>query len=292
MMSIKSKSIQSKLRGFARLFRFELPFTAGLCAVLGQLLALGTLPTIIEMTLGFLSVFFISAAALILNDFFDLESDIINAPNRPLPSGQVSKQDVILLTVGVTALGLITGLLISGAAVMVIIAVWIIGFLYNWRFKKVFLVGNLMVSLSVGMTFIFGGVSVNQPFSTLVWFFAMWVFLINLGEEIAADAMDAEGDRAAGSRSLALVLGREKALKISAAIFLVVITASSIPFIFGWLGWVFLLPFILTDAMMVYSVLKLLQTEEDQGRVYIRWIYMSGMVTLIVIIILLLILKN
>lgn len=289
-MSNHSTIRKSKLSGLVRLFRFELPFTAGLCAVLGQLLALRALPTIIEMVLGFLSVFFISAAALILNDYFDIESDIINAPDRPLPSGLVSKQDVILLTVGVTILGVFTGLLISSAAMLVVMAVWIIGFLYNWRFKKVFLIGNLMVSLSVGMTFIFGGVSVNRPFSALVWFFAAWVFLINLGEEIAADAMDIEGDRKAGSHSLALVLGREKALKISAALFLIVIAASSLPFILGWLDWIYLLPFILADAVIFYSLIKLLQAEDDAGRIYIRWIYMSGMVTLIFIIILQLIL--
>ena len=289
-MSAIPNSIKSKLSGLLRLFRFELPFTAGLCAVLGQLLALGTLPTIVEIILGFLSVFFISAAALILNDYFDIESDRINAPDRPLPSGLVTKQDVILLTAGVTLLGLITGFLISWAAVLVIMVVWIVGFLYNWRFKKVFLLGNLMVSLSVGMTFIFGGVSVNRPFSPLVWFFAAWVFFINLGEEIAADAMDIDGDRKAGSRSIALVLGRDKALRISAAIFLTVIAASSLPFILGWLGWIYLLPFILTDAVMFYCLIKLLQTDDEKGRIYIRWIYMSGMVTLIIIIILRLIL--
>lgn len=291
-MNNHSNKRKSKLSGLVRLFRFELPFTAGLCAVLGQLLALSALPTVSEMILGFLSVFLISAAALILNDYFDIESDKINAPNRPLPSGLVSKQDVILLTVGVTLLGVITGWLISTAAVLVIMGVWVIGFLYNWRFKKVFLVGNLMVSLSVGMTFIFGGVSVNRPFSHLVWFFAAWVFLINLGEEIAADAMDIEGDRKAGSRSLALVLGREKALKISASLFLIVIAASSLPFVLGWLGWLYLPPFILTDAVMFYALIKLLHVEDDQGRIYIRWIYMSGMVTLIIIIILRLILEN
>jgi hypothetical protein len=41
---------------------------------------------------------------------------------------------------------------------------------------------------------------------------AQLVFLINLGEEIAADAMDVVGDKQAGSRSLPVLLGRENAL--------------------------------------------------------------------------------
>lgn len=73
-----------KLWDLFRLFRFELPFAAGVSVILGELLALGQLPTAREIILGFLSVFFISAAALIINDYFDLESDKINAPDGGL----------------------------------------------------------------------------------------------------------------------------------------------------------------------------------------------------------------
>lgn len=66
--------------------------------VLGELLALGTVPTTAEIVLGFLSFFFISAASLILNDFFYIENDRINAPDRPLPAGLVTEQDVVLLS--------------------------------------------------------------------------------------------------------------------------------------------------------------------------------------------------
>ena len=48
---------RTRIVGLFRLFRFELPFTAGVCVILGELLALGRLPTITEIVLGFLSVF-------------------------------------------------------------------------------------------------------------------------------------------------------------------------------------------------------------------------------------------
>jgi geranylgeranylglycerol-phosphate geranylgeranyltransferase len=277
---------RKKILGLLRLFRFELPLAAGVCVVLGELLALGKLPTPREIIFGFLSVFFISATSLILNDYFDLESDKINAPDRPLPAGLVTKREVVLLSIGVTLLGLITGSLISLAALLVLLLVWAVGFLYNWRFKKAGLLGNLMVCFSVGMTFIFGGLAVDRPFETIVWFFALWVMLIDLGEEIAADAMDLEGDRLAGSRSLALVLGRENALKISAAIFGLVMIASSLPLLLGWLEWIYLFPILLTDGVMLYSTRKLLDSRLVNRRIYIRWIYLSGLVALIIFIIL------
>jgi geranylgeranylglycerol-phosphate geranylgeranyltransferase len=147
----------------------------------------------------------------------------------------------------VAVLGFITGYLISLEALVVLILVWSVGFLYNWRFKKAGFIGNLMVSFSVGMTFIFGGIAVNKQFEIIVWFFAIILMLVDLGEELAADAMDIEGDRKAGSRSLALVIGRENALKISGAVFLLVVAASSLPFLLGWLEWIYLLPILLIE---------------------------------------------
>ena len=276
--------VKAKMWGLFRLFRFELPFAAGISVILGELLALGKLPPANEMLLGFLSVFFISAAALILNDYFDLESDRINAPDRSLPAGLVTEREVVFLFVGVTLLGFITAYLISLNALTVAVPVWGIGVLYNWRFKKTGFFGNLMVSFSVGMTFIFGGIAVGLPFENMVLYFALTAFLIDLGEEIAADALDMAGDQHAGSRSLAIIWGRESALKISAAIFLLIVALSSVPFFMGWLELIYLFPLLLMDVVILYSTAKLLNSRTTVPRKYVRWIYFSGLAAMIIFI--------
>lgn len=276
---------RTKIQGVFSLFRFELPFTAGVCVIFGELLALGRLPSPSVMVLGFLSVFCVSAAALILNDYFDVESDRINAPERPLPAGFVTGRDVVLLSGVVTIVGFVSAYMISMEVFTVVVPVWVSGFLYNWRFKKSGFIGNLIVCVSVGMTFIFGGIAVNRPFEKVVWFFALWVMLINLGEEIASDAMDMEGDRKAGSRSLALVYGPQNALKISGAIFLLVVAASGIPFLLGWFGLIYLFPVLLSDGVILYSTWRLLDSKRADRRVYIRRIYLSGLLSLLLLII-------
>ena len=276
--------IVDKLSGLIRLFRFELPFTAGVCVILGEILAASTFPGIREMILGFMAVFLISASALILNDYFDVESDRINAPERPVPSGLVTQNEALYLFILVSLLGFFLGYLIHLQALLVLLLVWLVGVLYNWRLKQFGLLGNLMVSFSVGMTFIFGGVVVNQVSQPAVLFFALWVFLINLGEEIAADANDLVGDRQAGSRSLAVRFGPKTALRLSSGIFLLVVTGSLIPFLLGWLDWIFFLPLALADAVILYAVLHLPTAQESQRRKVIRWIYLSGMAALLVFI--------
>jgi geranylgeranylglycerol-phosphate geranylgeranyltransferase len=260
-----------------RLFRLELSFTAGTCVILGELLALGGLPSLGQAVFGFLSFFFISATALILNDCFDIETDRINAPTRPLPSGLVTKAEAVALAVIVAVLGFLSSLMIGLEAFIVVAVVWVIGFLYNWRFKKSGLLGNLFVGFSVGMTFVFGGIVVGNPFEEVVWFLAVTTLLVDLGEEIAADSLDVEGDRKTGSRSLAVLFGPLQAMRIAAGVFGIVVAGSAVPFIFGWLGWLYLPPVVIFDAIVIYSSRNLMNPRLPNRINDIRRIYLGGL---------------
>jgi geranylgeranylglycerol-phosphate geranylgeranyltransferase len=275
-----------KARGLIRLLRFELPFSAGVCVVMGQILALGEFASAYETTLGFLSVFFISASILVLNDYFDVETDRLNAPDRPIPSNIVTTSEALLLSISLIFSGLLLSYLISSIALLLSIILLIIGFLYNRNYKKSGLPGNVMVSFSVGMTFIYGGVSVGLPFNNIVWLFAAIAALIDLGEEIAADAMDVQGDLLINSRSLAIRYGSKFALKISSYIFLLVILLTSVPFIRGWLPTIYLLPIAIMDVSIACSSLRLLKSGGNKiaGRKYIRWIYLGSTLGLLVFI--------
>jgi geranylgeranylglycerol-phosphate geranylgeranyltransferase len=274
-----------RVLGLIRLFRFELPFSAGVCVILGEFLGAGAMPRPVELVLGFLSFFFISATALILNDYFDLEIDRVNAPGRPLPSGMVTKRDVIVLSTVVAMLGMLAAALIGTTALLVVIVVWIVGVAYNWRFKRTGLAGNLMVAFSVGSTFVFGGIVVGHPTDVGVLWFGVIAFLMDLGEEIAADAMDMEGDALIGSRSVAIVLGQRTALVISGSIFSALVVVSIVPFVFGWLRTVYAVPIILMDAVIVYSTVRLLSSTSEKRRSYIRWIYLGATAAILAFII-------
>jgi geranylgeranylglycerol-phosphate geranylgeranyltransferase len=149
---------------------------------------------------------------------------------------------VIGFSVVLTVLGLIASAMLGVPALLLAVGVGVVGFLYNWRFKRTGLLGNGMVSFSVGMTFVFDGVAVGRPFQRLVWFFAVIGMLIDLGEEIAADALDMEGDRAMGSRSLAVM-----------------------------------------DLGILMGTTWLVASRETAARRrYVRWIYLSGLVGMLV----------
>lgn len=271
-----------KLIGFFRLIRFELPFAAGVCVILGQLFALGKFASFYITSAAFFSVFLISSSILVLNDFFDVETDRINSPHRPIPSGLVTKTEALVFSVLLLLTGIITSHFISNISLFISLALAVIGNLYNRFFKKNGFAGNLMVSFSVGMTFIFGGASVGLPFEKEVLFFALIAALLDLGEEIAADAMDMEGDKLINSNSVAIKFGREKALRISSFIFLGIILLTLFPFILNWFSKLYIIPIAVMDISIGFSALKLLNTKNDEGRRYIRFIYLGATFGLII----------
>ncbi len=279
-------SIPRMITGIMRLFRVELPLAAGLCVIAGELIATGSTSSPYELLLGFLVGFFISSSALISNDYFDIESDKINAPDRPLPSGAVTPSDVVLFTILTAGIGLVAAVLINMFAFGIAILFWVIGTLYNWKLKETGLPGNLMVSSSVAITFIFGGVAAGQPWNKIVWFFAAIVFFIDLGEEIASGAMDEQGDKKRKSKSVAITKGKQYALRISSAVFLLVVVISTIPFLLQLLGIPYLIMIAIMDTIILVSIIKLLRsTTPKEGRLYLRVIYLGATLSLLAFII-------
>ena len=278
--------ILRKLKGAIQLFRPELPFAAGVCVVLGEIIALGGLPHVRELALGFVCGFFLSGAALTLNDYFDIEVDKVNAPERPIPAGLLTASDAILLTILATLIGLVAAFFIGSLAFLIGVIFWVVGVLYNWRFKAYGLWGNLMVAASVGITFILGGITVGQTLNKLVWFFGLIAFLIDLAEEIAGDAMDIEGDKKRSSQSIAIRMGRGTALRLAASLFLLVVLLSFVPFVSGWLGISYLLLVCVMDVAVVFFTIKLLQSKTPtEGRSAMRGIYLGSLLGMLAFIV-------
>lgn len=275
----------NKIKGLLKLLRFELPFSAGVCVVMGQLLALGEFASAAVTMFGFMSVFLISASILVMNDYFDVETDKINAPHRPIPSNLVTPNEALYFSLLLQLAGILFGYLISVTVLLISIVLAVTGFLYNRYFKKSGLPGNLMVSFSVGMTFIYGGASVGLPFHKMVLFFGLIAALIDLGEEIAADAMDIKGDQLIKSNSLAIKYGKSASLKISGFIFFFVILLSFIPFILNWFPIIYLVPIGIMDISIAYPALRLLNSKNEEGRKFIRWIYLGAISGIIVFIV-------
>lgn len=265
-----------RIKAIFQLFRIELPLAAGVCTLIGAIITAGRLPPLSIVLFGFLCVFFISSSAMISNDYFDLETDRVNAPERPLPSGHALPRDAILFTLLTAILGMASAARIGLAALVVAMVLWMIGIFYNWKGKAFGLIGNLMVSVCVGMMFIFGAIAAGQPWNPVIWTLGGLAFCFDLGEEIAADAVDMEGDRLRDSRSIAILAGSQAALSISGCLFGLFVLVSLLPAIFKWLGMLYLFLLPVMDGYLIFCTINLLRSKTaQQHRSWIRWNYLG-----------------
>ena len=277
--------IAAKAKAMHDLVKPELPSAAGVCVVAGEVIASGSVPEASIGILGFLTGFFISGTAMITNDFFDLEVDRVNHPARPLPSGRISANEVMILALLFSAAGLIAAGLLGPIALALALAMWIVSNIYNWRYKETGLFGNMMVGLCLALLFVLGGVAVGQLDNPMLWTFAALVFVFDLGEEIAGGAMDMEGDRKRSARSIALLYGRENALRLAGLLFGLFVLISLIPFLMGWLRSFLLFVFVPMDMAILYFASKLLASRRaEEGRMRIRQLYLSTIIFVIVFI--------
>ena len=274
--------IAAKAIALHDLVKPELPVAAGVCVVVGEVIASGSVPESSILILGFLAGFFLSGTAMITNDYFDLEVDRVNHPTRPLPSGRISANEVMILGLIFSAAGLVAAGLLGPIALALALVMWIISNLYNWRYKETGLFGNMMVASCLAMLIILGGVAVGQLSNPMLWTFAALVFVFDLGEEIAGGAMDMEGDRKRSARSIALLYGRENALRLSGISFGLFILISMIPFLMGWLGSSLLFVFVPMYLAILYFASKLMMSRRaEEGRTRIRQLYLSTMIFVI-----------
>ena len=164
-----------------------------------------------------------------------------------------------------TAAGLATATLLGSLVLILSAAAWGIALLYNIRFKEMGLFGNLTVAFCVAMTVIIGGVTVGV-INGIVLTFAALAFLFDLGEEIAADAMDVTGDELRSSKSIAKRKNRTYALRLSGVIFIIFIILSFLPFLMGWLGYFYLLIVVPTASMHIVFFLPAYSEQYDRRR--------------------------
>lgn len=239
------------------LSRFPNDIFIGIAVLIGMILSIKTLPPPNLIFYGFFSGFLISASVMVANDIFDLEIDRINNPNRPLPSGAISIKRAKILVVIYMGLGLLLSMLLTPLNFGIALIFWVLGILYNKYLKKRGLIGNMIVSASVAIPFIYGAVGVIGYANFLSIIFSMLAFLLNTGREIIKGIIDLEGDKEYNVKTLAVTLGAEKASFVASLFIGVSVLLSPLPALAHKVNTYYYLPLVaITDILFIYSVIE------------------------------------
>lgn len=212
----------------------------------------------IDILLGFVTSFSLTAASMTINDYYDREIDAINEPNRPIPKGDVTQEEALIFAAALTTIGLIAALKTNIPSILMAVTALIISITYITKGKRIGLPGNLLVSVTVIIPFIYGGLILGQIGTSTLIFVAI-TFLSNTGREITKGIVDVKGDQIHHIRTIAVTYGKKTAAETAAIFFLLAVCLSPLPWLLGLVSNWFLPPVFITDIGLLTSSLMLLR---------------------------------
>ena len=228
----------------------------GLAVVIGEIIALGRLPQPWQGIFGFLSAFFLLAGTMVLNDIYDVDTDRINIPDRPIPSGRIQITEAYVLAISLSILGIISAALLGFETFLVALLALGLMVYYNIRGKKTGTLGNIVVSFNIALPFVFGGFAVNT-LRPLLFIFSIIAFLANMGREVAKGIADVSGDKLQGVRTLAVDKGPKSAASVSAGLFIAAVAISFLTPLFDKISFWYYPVIVLADLGFLYSSYRL-----------------------------------
>ncbi len=197
-----------------------------------------------------ISSILIAAAGYIINDYFDLNIDKINKPQKLVVEKIIKRRWTILLHILVSLIGIIVGFYIDFNAgtywigVSNVVCVFLL-FGYSVSLKKKLLIGNVLISALTSWVIIVVFLSYENTFHSraiadlvnnlpitsrlikIAVLYAGFAFIISLIREVIKDLEDREGDEKYGCKTMPIVWGIP-ASKVFTAVWLIVLTGALI----------------------------------------------------------------
>lgn len=250
----------------------------------------------------------IAAGGYIINDYFDLDIDQINKPEKVVVNSMINRRWVIFWHMFLSLIGIYCTMLalhfteywhLILANMCSVIFLWI----YSTSLKKQLLIGNVLISLLTAWVigilyfskypltdFPSSNYSSNQNvrFFRLSVLYAGFAFVISLIREVVKDLEDMEGDRKYGGRTMPIVWG-VNASKVFISVWLIVLitTLVIVQLYVIQLGWWFSILYclILIVAPLLYVFKKLFSayTASDYHHlsIIIKMVMFTGILSMI-----------
>src|SRR5216683_5454867 len=234
-MSSVQPSPTIRLSAYLSIVRLPNCMMIGLAVIIGEAIALGGLPPLASSLSGFLTASLMMAGTMILNDIYDLSTDRVNNPTRPLVAEKIGLSEARILSVLFSAVSIVFAIVLGLYTTLIALLALYLMIYYNTRGKRTGLLGNIVVSFNVALPFFYGGVAVNS-LRSLLFVFSTLAFLANLGREVAKGIPDIQGDQTMGIRTLAVSRGPKFASQVSASLFLLAVLLSFLPTILTFSG--------------------------------------------------------
>ncbi len=181
----------------------------------------------------------LNAASNSINQYYDLDIDKINKPDRPLPSNRMTVQQAMTFAWILYVICIILGWVVGPGYFVVVL----ISTLFTWgysappiRLKNNGILANIAMAVPRGYLMIVGGWVAIRPedwMNPTPWLIGTVIFLFVVGAASTKDFADVKGDEACGARTVVVIFGYRTAAWIIAPF--LVIPYLAIPLL-AWLA--------------------------------------------------------
>lgn len=136
--------------------------------------------------------YLVTSGANASNDYFDLEIDKINRPNRPLPANRLQPVFALHFSIFLLFLSIYLASFLGPCITGLVFIAVSISFFYTPFFKRWGIIKNLTIAFNVSLAFICGGMVAGNVHNTL--FLSLFGFFISIYRELLKDIFDYDGD--------------------------------------------------------------------------------------------------
>ncbi len=234
-------------------------------ALLGVFLASRGLGLSLSDVLPVLTIACTAMGVYVINDVCDLEIDRISHPERSLPQGKVTIRQAQILGALLLAMGPAIAFAVNRIAGMMVGMITVTGIAYSVppvRLRRYPVVPNMMLGLGVLFAFL-AGVAFRAPLDGKAVFGGLLLWAFFSFQSFVKDIEQGEGDAAGGAMTLPLVLGPERALKVTAV---VALSTAVFPILFIMLfdlNWLFAAAIILLYVAEGYGLRRYAESRRD-----------------------------
>lgn len=253
------------------------------------------------------STMLIAAAGYMINDYFDVNIDQVNKPQKIVVDKLIRRRWVMAWHIMLNAAGILIALYLAwqaGKMWLALTQVICCGLLwfYSTSYKRQLLVGNIVIALLTALTVMVVGFYEPQLYDhitaqsapasfyilRIIGVYAVFAFLISMIREIVKDLEDLIGDNKGGCHTMPIVWGvnRSKWVAIGILTLLLVLMAALVIRIWQlhwYAGMAYLLLFVfLPLCVLIHLLLKATQKNEYHAiSTLIKVVMLTGILSML-----------
>lgn len=126
---------------------------------------------------------FLFLSGMTLNDYFDYKVDRIERPQRPLPSGKISRKTALYLGIIFLVSANLSSLLVGFETIIIVLLMSFLILAYDVKLKQITIIGILFLGSIRYLNVILGG---SSNLNSEIFLFALPIFIFVLGISILA----------------------------------------------------------------------------------------------------------